>query len=164
MRNNSNSSEGLISLPAIPIKMGGKVGILLGFKLNDVLMRDEWMPSGHGKEAALSVLKCVEHLTSLYLKAEHLANCCKVILCLSRERAQMSSVSALFPSHSKENSLLPKWLPLCSHMWFPHLCLVLPKAFKWIYEISVGVLSSVTPIAVCALQQAHRTFKYFPLM
>lgn len=41
MVNNSNSSEGLISLPAIPIKIGGKVGILLGFKLNGVLTRDK---------------------------------------------------------------------------------------------------------------------------
>lgn len=91
------------------------------------------MPSERGQEAALSLctaLKCVEHLISLYLKAEHSANCCQVILCLSRGRAQMSSVSALFPSHSKENSLLPKRVPLCSHMWFPHLCLVPPTAFK----------------------------------
>lgn len=84
-----------------------------------------------GKEAALSLLyyfKCVEYLNSGYLKAEHLGNCCKVILVLSREIAQMSGVLALFPLHSKENSLLPKkssfvLLLLNCGLWPP-------KAFK----------------------------------
>lgn len=67
------------------------------------------MPSGCREEAAYpALLKHVEYSNSLYLKAEHLANCCRVILCPSRERAHMSGVLALFPSHVKENPPLPK--------------------------------------------------------
>lgn len=89
------------------------MGILLGSKLNCVLTRGTnecHLGAGRRRlyQSLLYYFKCVEHLNSLYLKAEHLANCGKVILCLSRERAQMSGVLALFPSHGKENSLLPK--------------------------------------------------------
>lgn len=89
------------------------MGILLGHNLNRMLTGGtNECRLGTGRRrlypSLLYYLKCVEHLNSLYLKAEHLANCRKVILRLSRERAQMSGVLALFPSHGKENSLLPK--------------------------------------------------------
>lgn len=76
------------------------------------------MPSGCRKEVALGFLYClqhIEHLGSLYLKAVRLANHCKVILCLSRERAQTSGELALFALHSKGNSAPLKKESLCAH-------------------------------------------------
>lgn len=149
----SNSSESLISLPAIPI-MRGKIKWEFSKDTTRPCAdtRHKWVPPGRGRRwlslscTTLSVWNTWIHSTWGLSIQQTAAKLSRVSV---GKDLQMHDLSALFPLHSKENSA-PKEEFLCAAtvVW-----LVPPKAFQWTHGISGGSLSSVKFIAVCALEQ-----------
>lgn len=149
-----------ISLSAFLIKTG-KIKSEISRDTNSTMCWHEawvnatWAWGGGGSLTLLYCSTCVEHLNSHYLRAEHLANCCSVSV---GKDLQISDLSVLFPSHSKENCSHRR-VYLCCHckVW-----LVPPKPFQWTHGISGGNFSSVIFIAVCAFEQHTGALSIFP--